>query len=73
MKSQLAKARDKWLQSRDGNQCTFGEARGQYLHNRIERAFIAGWDACKCKEGRSSPPESTNARSLDDCDRVRRF
>lgn len=44
-KSKLAKARDKWLQSDDGKECSIGEANGQYLHNRIERAFIAGWDA----------------------------
>ena len=46
-KSKLAKARDKWLQSDDGKECSIGEANGQYLHNRIERAFIAGWDACE--------------------------
>ena len=47
MKSELAKARDRWLQSEEGEECSTGETRGQYLRNRIERAFIAGWDACK--------------------------
>ena len=45
MKSELAKARDKWLRSEDGKKCIAGHTYGQYLRNRIERAFIAGWDA----------------------------
>ena len=47
MKSELAKARDKWLGSKDGKECCGGTTRGQYLQNRLERAFIAGWDACE--------------------------
>lgn len=46
MKSKLAKARDEWLQSKEGKKCSIGKTHGQYLRNRIKRAFIAGWDAC---------------------------
>ena len=35
MKSPLAKARDKWFESED-------TTAGQYLQNRLERAFLAG-------------------------------
>lgn len=46
MKSDLAKARDKWLESEEGKKCCEGRPSGQYLQNRWERAFVAGWDAC---------------------------
>lgn len=46
MKSELAKARDKWLQSDEGKKCCNGTPTGQYLQNRLEAAFIAGWGAC---------------------------
>ena len=46
MKSTLAKARDKWLQSDVGKKCREGSPAGQYLENRLEAAFIAGWKAC---------------------------
>lgn len=42
MKSALAKARDKWFVSDDGKECCDGTATGQYLHNRLDRAFLAG-------------------------------
>ncbi len=45
MKSELAKARDRWLESKDGAKCCEGKTHGIYLKNRLERAFIAGWDA----------------------------
>jgi len=44
MKSPLAKARDKWLLSEDGRGCREGQTSGQYLQNRLKRAFIAGAD-----------------------------
>jgi len=52
MKSELAKARDKWLESDEGKGCSEGHAHGQFLRNRIELAFIAGWTACEeaCKQ-----------------------
>jgi hypothetical protein len=49
MKSPLAKAKDKWLLSEEGKKCCEEQTSDQYLylHNRIELAFIAGWDACE--------------------------
>lgn len=44
MKSKLAKARDKWLASVEGKKCSLGQAHGQYLINRLIRAFFAGAD-----------------------------
>lgn len=45
MKSGLAKVRDEWLKSKEGKECCEGTTKGQYLQNRLERAFIAGWEA----------------------------
>ena len=42
MKSELAKARDKWLCSLVGEACCEGTPTGPYLQNRLERAFLAG-------------------------------
>jgi hypothetical protein len=42
----IAKARDKFF--RDNSNLLEGRTDGQYLRNRLERAFIAGWDAAKC-------------------------
>ncbi len=44
-KSALAKARDRWLASDTGKSCCAGKTEGQYLQNRLEKAFITGWDA----------------------------
>ena len=46
MKSDLAKARDKWIASEEGKECCEGKTSGQYLQNRLKRAFIAGYSAC---------------------------
>ena len=54
LKSPLAKARDEYLASVRGIECCdpatlgAGENQRQYLSNRIEAAFIAGWDAKPC-------------------------
>ena len=51
LRSPLAKARDKWLESERGKECInpvgIGvlECNRMYLRNRIESAFIAGWNA----------------------------
>ena len=45
MKHPAASARDKWFESAEGKRATEGSAEGQYLRNRVERAFLAGWDA----------------------------
>jgi hypothetical protein len=50
MKNRLAKARDKWLESKEGSECCAGTATGQYLRNRLEWAFIAGWDAREAEQ-----------------------
>ena len=42
MKSELAKARDKWLASKG----YVVQTAGQYFRSHLECAFIAGWDAC---------------------------
>lgn len=47
MKSELAKARDKWFLSEDGKECCEGQTSGQYLHNRLVRAFLAGTNFSK--------------------------
>lgn len=41
----LAKSRDEWLESEEGKRCSDGQTEGQYLRNRLEMAFIAGWAA----------------------------
>lgn len=45
MQHPSAVARDKWFASADGEECTNGTTYGQYLRNRLERAFLAGWNA----------------------------
>jgi hypothetical protein len=45
LRNNKAKARDEWLASPEGQGCTDGSAQGQYLKNRVERAFCSGWDA----------------------------
>ena len=47
MKSKLAKARDEWLKSDEGERCCGGQAKGQFLRNRVKAAFIAGWGYCE--------------------------
>jgi len=42
MKSELAKARDEWLQSDEGKDCCRAMAQGRYLQNRLRVAFLAG-------------------------------
>lgn len=46
-KTRFAKARDEWLESEEGKECLAGHPAGQYLRNRLVRAFIAGWNADK--------------------------
>lgn len=40
-----AVALDEWLASPEGITCTCGKTEGQYLRNRLMRAFIAGYNA----------------------------
>lgn len=45
MGQKIARARDKWMQSLEGVGCLHGTTSGKYLRNRLERAFIAGFNA----------------------------
>jgi len=42
IRSDLAKARDEWLASDEGQRCCTGSADGLFLRNRVECAFLAG-------------------------------
>jgi hypothetical protein len=42
LKSDLAKVRDIWLASDEGQRCCTGSADGPFLQHRIECAFLAG-------------------------------
>lgn len=39
-----------WFASDQGKGCLEGGADGKYLKNRLEAAFIAGWDAGKAAQ-----------------------
>ncbi|MBI3828301.1 MAG: hypothetical protein HY291_02215 [Planctomycetes bacterium] len=41
----LELARERWFESEEGQTCAAGTASAQYLKNRLERAFQAGWNA----------------------------
>jgi hypothetical protein len=41
----LAIAWDEWLASKEGQQCAEGRPTGEYLENRLHRAFEAGTQA----------------------------
>lgn len=49
---EIAKARDEWIASEDGRGCTKGNAYGKYLEARLERAFLAGWEAARKEMGK---------------------
>lgn len=53
-KCPLALARDAWLASEEGQRCSRGHSVGVYLQNRLEAAFIAGWDACEANHLREA-------------------
>ena len=38
----LKTALDKWFASEEGKKCCYGSASGDFLHNRLECAFLAG-------------------------------
>lgn len=45
--TEFAKAWKAWLKSEDGKGCSDGVTTGQYLENRLWRAFTAGWMAAE--------------------------
>lgn len=66
MRSPLAKARDQWLESADGEKCadpltlkTSADQR-QYLENRLVQAFLAGadWMARQQQKGKGHTDEA---------------
>lgn len=46
-RSTIAKARDDYFVSDEGKRNLDGEAKGQYLQNRLELAFLAGYHAAE--------------------------
>lgn len=57
IRNPLAKARDDWMFSEEGKQCACGTTSGQYLRNRLEAAFVAGWNACESSTIDAIPDE----------------
>lgn len=47
LRSDLAKARDKFFGSKQGESLCEGTTYGQYLKHRLERAFVEGWVKCE--------------------------
>jgi len=45
MSRKLAKARDRWILSEDGQKCCSGKTQGIFLKDRLEEAFRDGWNA----------------------------
>jgi hypothetical protein len=71
-----AVALDKWLESEDGRKCLSPGAHGQYLRNRLMRAFQAGWDAHEehtgpKRSGRAGVPEDDGLEMSGDVQRWR--
>jgi hypothetical protein len=54
LRSPLAKERDAWLESKEGRGCLAGTPTGQYLQNRLERAFMAGVRAAEKLTGQTT-------------------
>lgn len=67
MRSPLAKARYKWFESYEGRRClTSGMAWGPYLKNRLELAFIAGWEAAMKSERKKSGPNNRGGKGKEE-------
>lgn len=54
MKSKLAQKRDEFILSDIGKKLCKGSAQGQYLQNRIEKAFLEGVKIGKCLQQANS-------------------
>ena len=46
-RSPLVKAWDDFFIKGKGNELCEGQTSGQFLYNRLVRAFVAGWDYCE--------------------------
>lgn len=47
MKTYYAEQWYAWLEGDEGKRCADGKAEGEYLKNRLKRAFDAGWVASR--------------------------
>lgn len=57
LRSPLAKARDKWFEITQGKLTSKhfpGIIEEPFMKNRLELAFIAGWDACKKQKSKKA-------------------
>lgn len=45
-KHPAAIALEKWFESDEGKKCCEGTTVGEFLRNRLYRAFMAGWQGC---------------------------
>lgn len=55
LRSPLAKACDEWLESDDAKTLAEGQTEGVYLRNRLQHAFLAGWNACEKARDEDDP------------------
>lgn len=68
LRNDLAKARDAWFESAEGQRLSSGEGIGvygdanYYLRNRLEAAFIAGWEAME-RSGATTAREDVTSKS----------
>jgi len=60
LRNTLAKVRDAFFESDDGERCCEGTAKGQYLRNRLETAFLAG----------ARTLEEKGKEAIDICDKL---
>lgn len=67
MRNDLAKARDAWLESLEGVECAEGRSEGQFLRNRLERAFLAGWFSCEVKTKELAKEQTTFSSGMGAC------
>lgn len=58
MRNALAKARDEFFKTEEGVTLCQGTTSGDYLRNRLETAFIAGWDLCVVAQSKHKSLES---------------
>lgn len=47
LRAPIALARDEYMLKGEGQKMSSGTASGEYLRNRIEAAFCAGWNAAE--------------------------
>lgn len=71
LRNALAKARDEWMVTPAGVKCLDGSTiyvpaeQWQYLSNRIEAAFVAGWTAKEDSEPKEISHQVVESLDLD--------